>query len=128
MAEPDVHEKQGFVPQQVVDVDADPGLCSLHGEKGEVSLALGLQEQPRMPHHAPIGTGIEEMRDALHRAGLFGLDFGDLPGPQLQRGPAFVAPLPLTQPSPRAMWGVGAEAGLRDLKAAMLLAGLAAER
>jgi subtilisin len=89
--------------------------------------ALGLEAQPRMPQ-APFGTGVEEMRDALRRAGLFGLDSGDLPGPQLQRGPAFVAPLPLTQPSPWAMWGVGAQAGLSDLRAAMQLAGLAADR
>jgi subtilisin family serine protease len=90
--------------------------------------ALGLQAQPRMLH-APFGAGVagvEEMRDALRHAGLFGLDSGDLPGPLLQRGPAFVAPMPLTPPSPRAMRGVDVEAGLSDLRTAMQLAGLSA--
>ena len=70
----------------------------------------------------------QEMRDALRHAGLFGLDSGEWPGPQPQRGPAFVAPIPLTAMSPRAMGGLGMEAGLSDLRAAMLLAGLSAGR
>jgi len=90
-------------------------------------LALGLQAQMWTPR-APLGTGVEEMRDALRRAGLFGLDSHEPPGQQPQRGPAFVAPLPLTPPSPWAMGGRGAEAGLGDLRAAMALAGLSAGR
>jgi hypothetical protein len=91
------------------------------------SLALSLQAQMGAPH-APFGDGVEEMRDALRDAGLFGLGSGEWPGPQPQRGPAFVAPIPLTAMSPRAMGGLGLEAGLSDLKAAMLLAGLSAGR
>lgn len=91
------------------------------------AVALGLQAQIWTPH-VPFGTGVEEMRDALRHAGLFGLDSGEGPAPQLQRGPAFVAPLPLTPMWPQAVGGVGVDAGLSDLKAAMLMAGLSAGR
>jgi subtilisin family serine protease len=89
--------------------------------------ALGLQAQTWTPR-VSFGTGVEEMRNALRHAGLFGLDSGEAPGPQPPRGPAFVAPLPLTPPSPSGMAGIGVEAGLSDLKAAMQLAGLSAGR
>src|SRR5262249_5206470 len=76
-------------------------------------LALGLQPQ------SSFGVGLGDMRDALHYAGLFGTKRRDVPGPQPQRGPAFVAPLPLTPLFSR-------QAGLSDLRAAMQLAGLSA--
>jgi len=76
-------------------------------------LALGLQPQ------TAFGVGLGDMRDALHYAGLFWPKRPDLPGPQPQRGPAFVAPLPLTPLLSR-------QAGLSDLKAAMQRAGLSA--
>jgi len=60
-----------------------------------------------------------DMRDALDYAGLFGPKRPNVPGPQPQRGPAFVAPLPLTPLLNR-------QASLSDLKAAMQLAGLSA--
>jgi hypothetical protein len=90
-------------------------------------VALGLQP-PMWTAHAPIAAGIEEMRDALRHAGLFGVDLGDTSGPHLQRGPAFVAPLPLTPLWPQAMGNMGSEAELGDLKAAMHSAGLSAGR
>jgi subtilisin family serine protease len=89
--------------------------------------ALGLQASVWTPH-VSVGTGIEEMRDALRHTSLFGLDSTDVPEPHLQRGPAFVAPLPLTPLWPQAMGGTGVKAGLSDLRAAMLLAGLSAGR
>jgi len=89
--------------------------------------ALGLQAPVWTPH-VSIGTGMEEMRSALRHTSLFGLDAGDVPEPDLQRGPAFVAPLPLTPQWPQTMGGTGVKAGLSDLRAAMLLAGLSAGR
>jgi subtilisin family serine protease len=80
-------------------------------------LALGLQ---LWAPQTPFGVGLGDMRDALHHAGLFGPKRPNVPGPQPQRGPAFVAPLPLTPPLSR-------QAGLTDLKAAMQLAGLSAQ-
>jgi hypothetical protein len=61
--------------------------------------------------------GLEEMRAAMRQAGLLGAGLNEPPGPQPQRGPAFVAPLPLTRP-------MGPPVRLSDLKAAMQLAGL----
>ena len=79
-------------------------------------LALGLQLwEPQ----TSFGAGLGDMRDALHYAGLSGRKRPDVPGPQPQRGPAFVAPLPLTPFLSR-------QASLSDLKAAMQLAGLSA--
>jgi subtilisin len=90
-------------------------------------VALGLQA-PMWTAHVSFDAGVEEMRNALRHAGLFGLDFGEAPGAQPQRGPAFVAPLPLTPLQPQqAMGGMGV-AALSDLKAAMRLAGLSAGR
>jgi subtilisin family serine protease len=78
-------------------------------------LALGLQ----LWAPQTFGTGLGAMRDALHYAGLSGSRRPDVPKPQPQRGPAFVAPLPLTPFLSR-------QADLSDLKAAMQLAGLSA--
>jgi subtilisin len=79
-------------------------------------LALGLQ---LWAPQTSFGVGLGDMRDALDYAGLFGPKRPNVPGPQPQRGPAFVAPLPLTTLLSR-------QASLSDLKAAMQLAGLSA--
>jgi subtilisin family serine protease len=79
-------------------------------------LALGLQ---LWVPQTSFGAGLGDMRDALNYAGLSGPKRPDVPGSQPQRGPAFVAPIPLTPLLSR-------QASLSDLKAAMQLAGLSA--
>jgi subtilisin len=86
-------------------------------------VALGLQAHAWTPH-VSLGPGMEEMRDALRRAGLAGFDYAESPGPLPQRGPAFVAPLPLTPLWPQGIGVMSPDAWLSDLKAAMRLAGL----
>jgi hypothetical protein len=72
----------------------------------------------------PWGTGLEELRGALHHAGLLGVEAGVGQGAQPVRGPAFVAPLPLTPLRPPAIGGVDVGGALRDLREAMRSAGL----
>jgi hypothetical protein len=78
-------------------------------------LALGLQ---LWAPQTSFGGALGDLRDALNYAGL-GPRRPDAPGPQPQRGPALVAPIPLTPPFSR-------QASLSDLQAAMQLAGLSA--
>ena len=79
---------------------------------------------------APFDLGLDEMRAALRLAGLLdggGRPFDDGGREMIARGPAAITYLPLST-APPAIGTSGLAAAMRDLNAAMLMAGLSEER
>jgi hypothetical protein len=87
--------------------------------------ALGL-ELPVQPFAVPFNVGLSELHNAMRLADLLVPDYREAPQPP--RGPAVITQLPLNLVPPARMTAAGIATGLRDLKAAMLLAGLSASR
>jgi subtilisin len=90
----------------------------------DAAVALGLPPEARLP--AMAHGGLEAMRNAMRRAGLAAPVNGTAILPQPPRGPAEVMHLPLRPAQAPVAAGLGA--GLHDLKAAMLMAGLSTGR
>jgi subtilisin family serine protease len=86
----------------------------------DAARALGLPARQRF--HVPLQAGLENMRHAIRLSGVGGLARDQAPEPI--RGPAFVTQLPLSAGPAAAFAGIGLECGMRDLKLAMLSAGL----
>lgn len=82
--------------------------------------ALGLPAQLGAP---PLDSGLEEMRAALRRTGIFGGGARAPLAPEPPRGPAMIAHLPLRAASP-AIGATDVAAAMRELGAAMAMAGL----
>jgi subtilisin len=91
----------------------------------DAAYALGLQRETRPPSAAVEG-GLEAMRAAMRRAGLGRPANGTAVLPQPPRGPAEVMDLPLRPAQPTAATALAA--GMLDLRAAMLMAGLSTGR
>jgi subtilisin len=88
--------------------------------------ALGLQSPLVQPFSVPLDVALQEMRGAMHRAGI--LASGQSEPPEPPRGPAGVTHRPLSVVAPAMMGAGGNKMGMRDLKAAMQLAGLSGGR
>ena len=90
----------------------------------DAAAAFGLPPEARLPMTA--AGGLEDLRNAMRRAGLAAPVNGTAIPPQPPRGPAEVTHLPLRPAQAPVTAGLGA--GLHDLRAAMLMAGLSTGR
>jgi subtilisin len=93
----------------------------------DAARALGIWSEPR-PVVVPLSAGLREMRSAIRQLDLARFGAGDAIACEPQRGQANVTRLPLN-PVPMAFQAAGGwTATMHDLKAAMMLAGLAGGR
>jgi hypothetical protein len=93
----------------------------------DAARALGVRSEMR-PRAMPIDVSLAEMRNAVRQLDLVYSGAGEPNLFEPPRGPANVTHLPLN-PMPSAFSAArGAEAGVHELKAAMMLAGLSADR
>jgi hypothetical protein len=89
----------------------------------DAARALGILSQHR-PHAAPLNAELGEMRNAIRQLALVRSGAGEAIAFEPPRGPAGVTHLPLN-PRPLSFSAKsGMEAGVHELKAAMMLAGL----
>jgi subtilisin len=95
----------------------------------DAARALGVPSQ-RWPLAAPLDVGLGEMRNAIRQVDRVHLDVGvgEAIAFEPPRGPANVTRLPLNPLPLTFVTGTAAEAGVHELKAAMVLAGLSAGR
>jgi hypothetical protein len=95
----------------------------------DAARALGVPSQ-RWPLAAPLDVGLGQMRNAIRHVDRVHLDVGvgEAIAFEPPRGPANVTRLPLNQLPLTFVAGAAAEAGVHELKAAMMVAGLSAGR
>jgi subtilisin len=93
----------------------------------DAARALGVRSEPR-PLVAPLNAGLGEMRRAIRQLNHVHFGAGAANAFEPSRGPANVTHLPLNPIPPRFEDGGGVKAGVDDLKAAMMLAGLSGGR
>jgi subtilisin len=95
----------------------------------DAARALGLPSL-RWPLAAPLDVGLGEMRNAIRYVDRVHVDMGvgEAIGFEPLRGPANITRLPLNPAPLTFVAGAAAEAGVHELKAAMVLAGLSAGR
>src|SRR5262249_42702872 len=80
---------------------------------------------PEQPWLRPYSAGgLEQMRDALRRAGLSGWGTAEPMLPQPRRGSAIVGDLPLSPPAPFGMGTPGFDTSLHGLRSALQRAGI----
>jgi subtilisin len=89
----------------------------------DAARALGVRSQ-QWPLAAPLNAGLEEMRNAIRHLDHVHSGVGEANAFEPPRGPANVTHLPLNPIPLTFLAESGAEAGVHELKAAMMLAGL----
>jgi subtilisin len=89
----------------------------------DAARALGVRSQ-QWPLAAPLNVGLEEMRNAIRHLDHVHSGVGEANAFEPPRGPANVTHLPLNPIPLTFLAESGAEAGVHELKAAMMLAGL----
>lgn len=113
---------------QILKATAQPLADPMFSGAGlpDAASALGLEAEARLPSATAEG-GLEAMRNMMRRAGLTApCGDGMAVLPQPPRGPADVTDLPLRQAQPPTSAPLGA--GMHDLRAALVMAGLATGR
>ena len=93
----------------------------------DAARALGVRSQ-QWPLAAPLNAGLEEMRNAIRHLDHVHSGVGEANAFEPPRGPAYVTHLPLNPIPLTFLAESGAEAGVHELKAAMMLAGLSDSR
>ncbi|MGA7808426.1 S8 family serine peptidase [Bradyrhizobium sp.] len=93
----------------------------------DAALALGVWSEPR-PLVMPLNAGLREMRSAIGQMNRVRFDAGEALAFEPLRGPAQVTRLPLNPAHLTSQATGNAKASVEQLKAAMMLAGLAEER
>ncbi len=112
---------------QILKATAQPIGHPWHTGAGlpDASRALGMRSMPLPLATVPVEARLAEMRNAIRQLDNVYSSGGEANTfEQPPRGPAYVTPLPLNPMASALSAGSGAEAGVHQLKTAMMLAGL----